>query len=115
MSEASKREKEKQVVALMIRLYCLKHHGVRNMLFSICAEIADYVCERSSKCPFMETKTFCANCRVHCYSPEMRNRIRQVMRFSGPRMILYHPILAVRHLISTRREARRLGQESVIR
>ena len=37
----------------------------------------------------METKTFCSNCKVHCYKPEMRKKIRAVMRFSGPRMIFY--------------------------
>ena len=26
-----------------------------------------YARECSDKCPFMETKTFCSNCRVHCY------------------------------------------------
>ena len=29
----------------------------------------------------METKTFCSNCRVHCYRSEMREEIRKVMRF----------------------------------
>ena len=110
-NKEKRRMKEKQVVTLMIRLYCRKHHGTRNMLCPACAALADYACERSDKCPFMETKSFCSNCRVHCYEPEMRNRIRQVMRFSGPRMILYHPILALRHLISTKREARRLKRQ----
>lgn len=32
----------------------------------------------------METKTFCSNCKVHCYKPEMREKIRDVMRFPAP-------------------------------
>ena len=59
----------------------------------------------------METKTFCSNCRVHCYRPEMRTRIREVMRFSGPRMIFHNPVAAVRHVIETRAEKRRLSKE----
>ncbi|MFR0987431.1 MAG: nitrous oxide-stimulated promoter family protein [Frisingicoccus sp.] len=55
----------------------------------------------------MEKKTFCVNCRVHCYKPDMRERIRVVMRFSGPRMIFYHPGLAVWHLVSSKKEKRR--------
>ena len=51
---------------------------------------------------FMENKTFCSNCRVHCYKPEMREKIREVMRFSGPRMLLCHPILAVWHVVCRR-------------
>jgi hypothetical protein len=50
-----------------------------------------------------ETKTFCSNCNVHCYKPEMREKIREVMRFSDPRMIFYHPIMAIRHLIESRK------------
>jgi hypothetical protein len=32
----------------------------------------------------------------------MRARIREVMRYAGPRMTLYHPVLAIRHLIGRR-------------
>ncbi|MGN0478669.1 MAG: nitrous oxide-stimulated promoter family protein, partial [Hominenteromicrobium sp.] len=63
---------------------------------------------RSDCCPFMETKTFCSNCKVHCYKPEMREKIREVMRFSGPRMIFRHPVTAIRHVIETKKEKRRL-------
>lgn len=55
----------------------------------------------------METKTFCSNCRVHCYKPAMREKIRQVMRFSGPRMLFYHTMLAIRHVVESKREKRR--------
>jgi hypothetical protein len=34
----------------------------------------------------------------------MRDRVKEVMRFSGPRMLLRHPILAIRHLLDGRRE-----------
>ena len=36
------------------------------------AALDEYARSRSDRCPFMETQTFCANCRVHCYKPEMR-------------------------------------------
>jgi hypothetical protein len=56
----------------------------------------------------MESKTFCSNCKVHCYKPEMREKIREVMRFSGPRMILHHPITSIRHVIESNKEKRDL-------
>lgn len=56
----------------------------------------------------VETKTFCSNCNVHCYKPEMREKIRAVKRFAGPRMILYHPSAAIRHMVESRKEKRRL-------
>ncbi len=111
-----KRQREQYVVEEMIRLYCRrnhpKEHRQKGELCPECRELADYAKARSQKCPFMETKTFCANCKVHCYQPQMRERIRKVMRFSGPRMLLHHPVLAVWHLICSKREKSMLSQNS---
>lgn len=107
MDTQTKREREKQLVSQMIALYCRKNHGGKD-LCPDCAVLDDYARQRSDKCPFMETKTFCANCKVHCYKPKMREKIRAVMRFSGPRMIFRHPVTAIRHVIETQKEKRRL-------
>lgn len=104
----SKREREKYVVSEMITLYCKKRHGCKNGLCAECQELLEYAKLRSDKCPFMETKTFCSNCKVHCYKKDMRDRIGKVMRFSGPRMIFTHPVLAVSHVIESKKEKRRL-------
>ncbi len=108
MKAEKKRSREQKVVEEMIALYCRKnHHTAGDGLCGDCRELVDYAKQRSEKCPFMENKTFCVNCRVHCYKPDMRERIRVVMRFSGPRMIVYHPVLAVWHLLSSKKEKRR--------
>jgi len=112
MNIESKREREKRIVTQMIALYCRKKHGCKS-LCEQCRELTEYACSRSDKCPFMENKTFCSNCRVHCYKPEMREQIRVVMRFSGPRMIFHHPITAIRHVIEVKRE--KIRQEKEIR
>ena len=52
----------------------------------------------------METKTFCSSCKVHCYRKEQRDKIKEVMRFSGPYMLLYHPLMALRHMINTSKQ-----------
>lgn len=104
-----KREREKQMVSQMISLYCRKkHHTKRGELCEECKALNEYAKLRSEKCPFMETKTFCSNCRVHCYKKEMREKIREVMRFSGPRMIFSHPVAAISHVIETKKEKKRL-------
>lgn len=46
----------------------------------------------------METKTFCSACKIHCYRAHRREQIRQVMCYSGPRMLLHHPLMTLRHL-----------------
>ena len=98
--------REKRVVAEMIALYCRDHHKTAKPCAD-CAALIEYAHMRSDKCPFMENKTFCSNCKVHCYKPDMREKIRVVMRYSGPRMMKTHPILAIRHLIESRLEKRR--------
>ncbi len=104
----AKRQREKQVVSEMISLYCRKKHSAKGELCAECAALEAYARLRSEKCPFMETKTFCSNCRVHCYRPDMREKIRAVMRFAGPRMLLVHPVMAIRHVVESKREKKRL-------
>lgn len=108
-----KRQREKRVVREMIGVYCRGNHGTKKgALCDTCAALAAYAETRSDKCPFMESKTFCSNCKVHCYKPDMREAIRQVMRYSGPRMLFHHPVMALRHVLENKAEKRRLeGQK----
>ena len=107
-SVEAKRLREKETVSQMISIYCKKKHGARQGLCPDCAALEEYARLRSDKCPFMETKTFCSNCKIHCYKPDMREKIWEVMRFSGPRMLFVHPIMAIRHVIESKKEKRRL-------
>ena len=108
----SKREREKRMVTEMIALYCRKNHGTKKGVLCLdCMALTQYACARSDKCPFMETKTFCSNCKVHCYRPQMREKIRTVMRYAGPRMIFHHPAAALRHIYETKKEKIRLEKQ----
>ena len=120
---------EKRTVRHMIELWCRKNHGgkaFREMgsrgsgqrrhggqgshecqvghggqgLCGECRELLEYSLARLEHCKFGNTKTKCHKCPVHCYRPDMREKIRTVMRFSGPRMLLYHPLEALRYLFS---------------
>lgn len=84
----------------MIDLYCRKNHR-QQTLCPQCRELQDYVSQRLEHCPYGDLKEFCSTCTTHCYRPEMQDRIRTVMRFSGPRMLLHHPIIALQHLAQT--------------
>lgn len=81
----------------MIGLYCRKKEGNRQLCES-CSTLWEYACLRLHHCPFGEKKTSCKKCRIHCYKPEKREQMRNIMRFSGPRMIFYRPGMALRHL-----------------
>ena len=107
MDVKTKRQREIETVSLMIAIYCRKKPGGKN-LCPDCAALDAYARQRSDKCPFMETKTFCSNCKVHCYKKDMREKIRKVMRFSGPRMIFHHPVMAICHVTKSKKEKKRL-------
>jgi len=102
-------EREKRTIRAMLALYCRDHHGRADELCDECAELLKYALGRLDRCPFGEGKTACSDCEIHCYKPAMREKVRQVMRYSGPRMLLHHPILAVRHLIDGRHKKPREG------
>ncbi len=103
--------REMHTLEAMIGLYCRAQHGSDRQpgvqageLCADCQEILAYARARLTRCPFQEDKTTCARCPVHCYKPAMRDRIRVIMRYAGPRMLYHHPILAIRHLLDGRRE-----------
>jgi hypothetical protein len=98
-------EREKKTVAAMIRIYCRGRHNGRAGLCETCRQLEAYALQRLDKCPFGDAKSTCARCPVHCYRPDMREQIRQVMRYAGPRMLLHHPVLAVRHMLDERKPA----------
>ena len=78
---------------------CQEGHGGPG-LCGDCRELLEYSLARLEHCKFGNAKTKCHKCPVHCYRPDMREKIRTVMRFSGPRMLLYHPLEALRYLFS---------------
>lgn len=82
----------------MIRIYCRYKEGNKTLCLS-CQELLHYAHARLTRCPFGEKKTTCRSCTVHCYKTEMKNRMQIVMRYAGPRMLFFHPIAAIRHLI----------------
>lgn len=91
-------EEEKRVVAKMVEIYC-RHKEGNKKLCAECNALLEYACLRLSLCPHGNSKPTCRKCTIHCYSPEMREKMRQVMRYSGPRMLLYSPVEAIKHMI----------------
>lgn len=101
--------REERTIAAMIAMYCRDHHGSpvpgTDGLCPECAELLAYARLRLEKCRYGADKPTCASCPTHCYKPALRERIREVMRYSGPRMVREHPVLAAGHLIDGRRKS----------
>lgn len=107
-------QREAKTVEKMVRRYCRDKHHTGHALCEECEELLAYACKRLSLCPFQENKTTCGKCPVHCYKPGMRQKIRDVMRYVGPRLILTNPVLSIMHsLDGLRREPR--GKKKVIK
>lgn len=91
-------EREKRIISKMITLFCLKKEG-NSVMCSMCLELQRYAHDRLSHCPLGDRKSSCKNCKIHCYNSVMREKMKEVMRFSGPRMIFYAPLDTIWHLI----------------
>jgi hypothetical protein len=98
-SEPRRIAREKRTIRAMVEIYCRAHHGTAGRLCGDCDELLDYALCRLDRCPFGADKPTCAKCPIHCYKPTMREEVRQVMRYAGPRMLYRHPILGLLHCL----------------
>lgn len=111
MSEHTLPEKlglEFKTIKAMVTVYCQKHHGITVSISgqktpcASCAEFILYANEKLDRCPYGQNKPTCNKCPIHCYKKAQREQARVIMRYAGPRMLLSHPILAIKHLSAER-------------
>ena len=93
--------RELATIEAMTRIYCADHHGA-TVPCAACRELIAYAAKRLAVCPFGAEKPVCAKCQVHCYGRAMRDQVREVMRYAGPRMMWRHPLLALAHVVDKR-------------
>ena len=122
----SRIDQEQRTLAKMMAVYCRKKHrcGVnaqnqaqtqtcaetqgaphnrqQPQLCEPCAALLEYATARLNACVHGENKPSCRKCPIHCYAPAQREKIREVMRYVGPRMLYLYPKEAVLHWISER-------------
>ena len=97
-AEGPRIAREKRTVEKMIRFHCERKHSRKDdNLCEACSTLLDYSMDRLDRCQFGEKKPTCRKCTVHCYRPTKREEIRQVMRFSGPRLAIRMPLDWIRH------------------
>jgi hypothetical protein len=90
--------REARTMEIMVAMYCRDLHRTQQGTCEKCRELVEYAYGRLDKCPYQEGKTTCAKCPIHCYKPALREQMRAVMRYAGPRMLWRHPILTILHL-----------------
>ena len=100
-------DRELLTITRMVEIYCSAHHGNSNcMPCAECSEFLSYAAARLKKCPYGEDKPTCAKCPIHCYKPVRKAQVRKIMRYSGPRMLLHHPLLVIAHKLDGLRKVR---------
>ena len=109
--EFKRRRREWETLDLMIRMYCEHHHGAEGVCEE-CAALSEYAWRRLERCVFGDEKPTCANCLVHCYKDDMREKVRVMMRWSGPRMMLHHPLMGILHKLDGRRPSPKLPEKT---
>lgn len=92
--------REKKTIQKMVALYARSHTEADTNSYQ---QLVEYAFKRLDKCRYGEDKPACKQCPIHCYQPAKRETMKQIMRWAGPRMLIYHPILAIRHLIDDKK------------
>lgn len=107
--------KDLRTLALFVRIYCTAKHtgqgpvayrgfdlkdisGKELQLCPGCSKLLHHALVKRVACP-RDPKPQCKHCPTHCYSPVYRKQIREVMRFSGMRLLLRGRLDYLFHLI----------------
>ncbi len=97
---------EKEIIVLgdFINIYCRRNHRIKDksaftfknfdsavfkkepLLCEDCTRLLSHGIVMRLKCPY-DPKPMCKKCPTHCYKPFYREKIREVMRFSGSYLI----------------------------
>lgn len=92
-------EREKLTISTMIGIYCRWSRHSSHAPCAECAGLIRYAHGRFDACPYHHSnKPVCGLCPTNCFSLEMHRVFREVMRQSGPGMLLRHPLLTIAHI-----------------
>lgn len=94
-------KKDIRLIGKFAEVYCAGHHGSQERtlfalpeglghrrLCSACGEFMAYAMARRMKCPLESEKPTCKACRIHCYATTQREKVREIMAYSGRKLML---------------------------
>jgi hypothetical protein len=102
METISKQQrKDIRLIGKFVEVYCSGRHGAVErlpftlpenigvrMICSKCAEFMEYAVTKRLKCPLEAEKPSCKHCRIHCYGVKQREKVREIMGYSGRRLMM---------------------------
>lgn len=94
-------KKDIALIGTFVEIYCTGKHGdTARKLFTLpdgvgersfcheCSGFMEYAIARRMKCPLEAEKPSCKHCRIHCYAPEPRKKVREIMGYAGRKLLL---------------------------
>lgn len=94
-------KKDIRLIGKFVEVYCKGKHGaVERSTFTLpagmgerrlcaeCAAFMEYSVSKRLRCPLEAEKPTCKHCRIHCYATEQRQKVREIMSWSGRRLML---------------------------
>lgn len=102
MDEIARRQKKDiSIIAKFTEVYCTsRHHESRRDAAALpfdlgkcslcpeCTVFLEYAVTRRLKCPLEAEKPSCKHCRIHCYDKLNRAKIREIMAYSGRKLMM---------------------------
>lgn len=94
-------KKDIRLIGKFVEVYCAGKHGTSarstfklpatlgdRRLCPECTAFMEYAVGQRTKCPLEAEKPSCKKCRIHCYAKIQRDKVREIMAYSGRRLML---------------------------
>ena len=92
-------DSQKKSMEVMVKLYCRKNHTSKEEICYECREVLNYAVTRLNNCRYGDNKPNCGDCKTCCYKKDMKEKMIKIMRYSGPRLLVHNPRIALEHII----------------
>ena len=94
--------KEKENIRKTFGLYCNANHGTTdNKLCPKCTALLTTVMLKIQRCPYGISKPICDACETPCFGEVPTKEFRNIMKSGQKKMLLSHPLMAVRHKLAS--------------
>ncbi len=114
-----KKKKDIEVLSNFVSIFCRENHPLETkdtfcikdarlrraldsqelLLCPDCRKLLNHGIAKLLLCPY-DPKPMCKKCQTHCYAPGYRERIREVMKFSGLYLIKHGRLDLMVHYLS---------------
>lgn len=94
-------KKDIRLIGKFVEVYCVGKHGTierspytlpadmgKRRVCPECADFMAYAIAKRMKCPLEAEKPTCKHCRIHCYGKAEREKVREIMAYSGRRLMM---------------------------